>query len=1022
MAKINKKENIEAAIDPSISKRKLKLDDVNEFAENIINTVREPLLVLDKDLRVIKATRSFYDFFKVNHDETIGTLIYDLGNHQWNIPKLRELLETILPEKTTFDNYEVEHAFSTIGKRVMLLNARQIKRAVGKDKIILLAFEDITERKLTEESIIENHRITNEYLDILFNHANVPIIIWDASWVIKRINDAFEKLSGYHWTELIDKKIDILFQKDKIGSALESIKNTLSNEKFEVIEIDILTKVSDIRTVLWNSANIYDKEGKNIVATIAQDITKRKRTEEALAVLETRYRRLFESAKDGVLILDAETGKIIDVNPFLMELLDYSKEEFVEKAIWEIGFFRDIAANEDKFFELQQREYVRYENLPLETADGRKINVEFVSNVYLVNHHKVIQCNIRDITERKRTEYKLQKSEERYRSIFENVQDVYYEASIDGTILEISPSIEILSKKEYNREDLIGKSAYDLYSNAGERQALLAILHERGSVTDYEIILKNRDGSQVPCSISAKLQFNAQNKPLKIIGSMHDITERKWAEETMRESEAKYRALVTQSPDGIFIVGLSGTFLSVNKAMCDKLKYTEEEFLTMKIWDIVPQRYLSLHKKRLAAIIKNESKNEAAEYEVTGKDGTVHRIEVLSAPYYKNKDIIGFQGIARDITGRKRAEEEIIMLAHSLKSINECVSITDMEDKILFVNESFTKTYGYDENELVGKQMTIVRSPNNSPELVNEILPATLRGGWQGELWNNRKDGSEFPVYLSTTIINDKDSKPLGLIGVATDITERKQILEELITAKEKAEQADKLKTEFLAQISHEIRTPLSSIIGNVDYINDLFNKRLDPDVNYCFDSIDISSKRIIRTVDLILNTAEFRTIGYKPRFMKFDLNKEILNVLYREFQHSAKQKGLQIKYNCNAEETKVIADVYSITQIFANLIDNAIKYTKEGKVEIILAKNITGNIIVEVKDTGIGISKEFLPKIFEPFSQEEQGYTRSYDGNGLGLSLVKNYCELNNATIDVESEKNVGSSFKITFDKQVNS
>jgi PAS domain S-box-containing protein len=127
----------------------------------------------------------------------------------------------------------------------------------------------------------------------------------------------------------------------------------------------------------------------------------------ALKASEIRYRRLFESAKDGILILDAETGLIKDVNPFLIELLGYSKEEFLDKEIWEIGFFKDVAANKEKFLELKQNEYVRYDNLPLETTKGRKINVEFVSNVYKENHHEVIQCNIRDITERKLAEKDL---------------------------------------------------------------------------------------------------------------------------------------------------------------------------------------------------------------------------------------------------------------------------------------------------------------------------------------------------------------------------------------------------------------------------------------------------------------------------------------------------------------------------------------------------------------------------------------------------------------------------------------
>jgi PAS domain S-box-containing protein len=132
---------------------KISEDAAREYAESIINTVREPLIALDQDLRVVSASRSFYDVFMVNPTETVGQLIYDLGNKQWDIPKLRELLETILPQRATFDNYEVEHDFTTIGRRIMLLNARQIQRVLGKERIILLAIEDITERKQLEEKM-----------------------------------------------------------------------------------------------------------------------------------------------------------------------------------------------------------------------------------------------------------------------------------------------------------------------------------------------------------------------------------------------------------------------------------------------------------------------------------------------------------------------------------------------------------------------------------------------------------------------------------------------------------------------------------------------------------------------------------------------------------------------------------------------------------------------------------------------------------------------------------------------------
>src|ERR1700690_1135086 len=137
---------------------KISEDEAREYAESIINTVREPLIALDQDLRVVTASRSFYEVFKVNPEETVGQLIYDLGNKQWNIPKLRELLETVLPQKTTFDNYEVENNFAVIGRRIMLLNARQIKRVSGKEQIILLAIEDITERKRLEELLTESEK------------------------------------------------------------------------------------------------------------------------------------------------------------------------------------------------------------------------------------------------------------------------------------------------------------------------------------------------------------------------------------------------------------------------------------------------------------------------------------------------------------------------------------------------------------------------------------------------------------------------------------------------------------------------------------------------------------------------------------------------------------------------------------------------------------------------------------------------------------------------------------------------
>ena len=538
-------------------------DELNKFTEDVIDTVREPLLAIDKDLRVIKASRSFYKFFKVTAGETIGKLIYELGNHQWDIPKLKELLEKIIPEKNSFDNYEVEHNFSAIGKRVMHLNARQVKRAFGKEKVILLAIEDITERKGKEDLLKETHRATSDSLSVLLNLMHAPIVIWDTSMIIRRFNHKFEQLTGYDSTEVIGKKIDLLFPKDKIDITVELLKNNLNDDQ-EVSEINILTKDNNVRTVLWISSRILDEEGNNIVATISQDITSRKLLEDKLSLLETRYRRLFESAKDGIIILDAETGKIVDVNPFLIDLLGYSKKEFIEKSIWEIGSFQDIYQNKEKFFELQQKEYVRYDDLPLITSDGREIHVEFVSNVYLVNNNKIIQCNIRDNTENWQIKNQIVENEEKFRTITENSADAIFITDKKGKYLYVNKqAVDLLG---YSKEELLTFTIADISpkNRIEEYFKIFQQLFITGS-SYSEIELVKKDGSYVDTDLNAVLLPNGW-----IYGSCRDISERKKlenelikAKESAEESDRLKTAFLNNVSHEIrtpmnAIVGFSG--------------------------------------------------------------------------------------------------------------------------------------------------------------------------------------------------------------------------------------------------------------------------------------------------------------------------------------------------------------------------------------------------------------------------------------------------------------------------------
>ena len=284
-------------------------DEAHEFADSLINTVREPLIALDQDLRVVSVSRSFYDFFKVKPEETMGQLIYDLGNKQWDIPKLRELLETILPQKATFDNYEVEHDFATIGRRTMLLNARQIERGTGEERIILLAIEDITERVQSE-------------------------------------------------------------------------------------------------TILRDS--------------------------------EKQYRRLFETADDGILLLEKSKLEIRHANPAIMAMLGYSNEELIGKDIKGIGFPDKIGTSQEILQTLSKDGIAHFEDVAVQNKAGRSIH----SDIYMADRAMLVQCNIRDITDRKRAEEALKESEQRFRTVAE--YNYHWETWVgpDGKYIYISPSCE----------------------------------------------------------------------------------------------------------------------------------------------------------------------------------------------------------------------------------------------------------------------------------------------------------------------------------------------------------------------------------------------------------------------------------------------------------------------------------------------------------------------------------------------------------------------------------------------------
>ena len=372
---------------------------IDQIFEDVVNTVREPILVLDSDLRILFANRNFYDSFKVTPEETLGNLIYNLGNRQWDIPRLRILLEEILPKDNKIDDYKVEHEFSNIGRKIMLLNARCIIQKESGSQMILLAIEDISERRQLK-SLIEGNE--EKYRDLVQN-ANSIILKMDPNGKVTFFNEFAQRFFGYTEEEILGRNVvgTILPEIGSSGLDLDSMIKEIgiNPEKFITNENENMRRNGGRVWVAWANKAICDGNGKVIeILCIGNDITERRQMETLLSESEERYRRLFETANDGILLLDKCAGNITHANPAVTAMLGYSKEECIGGKLQDIGFSHDMDNFQKIMHTLDTIGIIQYDDVPAKTKAGQTLFVD----MYLVDRASLVQCNIRNITESKK--------------------------------------------------------------------------------------------------------------------------------------------------------------------------------------------------------------------------------------------------------------------------------------------------------------------------------------------------------------------------------------------------------------------------------------------------------------------------------------------------------------------------------------------------------------------------------------------------------------------------------------------
>lgn len=634
------------------------------------------------------------------------------------------------------------------------------------------------------------------------------------------------------------------------------------------------------------------------------------------------------------------------------------------------------------------------------------------------------------VVERKR-------AEERYRQLINELADMSLalDASTIVTVTDRKGKITHANDKfceitGYRREELIGKD-HRIVNNQYHSEKFFRNIWQTisdGQMWKGEIRNRSRNDSFYCVDTTIIPFLNEQNKPYQYISISIDITQRKIAEEALRESEGRFRAISETSPLGIFLTDSKGRCIYINDRFQEMSGWNSEEFLGWKWTKTVYWEDL----EKLATEWNERGKQEEynLEYRLLKKDGTTIWVNANSAPVKVNDEISGYVGIVEDITERKMMEQALRESEARYRIVAETASdaiITiNAESKILFVNPAAEQIFGYTKEEMEHQPLMMLMPEklrsNHSQSSKRYIETGEKRIHWKGvEVPARHKDGHEIMIEISFGEFKE-DGKHI-FTGIIRDITERKRFATELQQAKEVAEAATLAKSQFLANMSHEIRTPMNSIIGLSGL---MLEGELSSDQKDLMETVCNSAESLLTIINDILDFSKIEAGKLELEIIDFDL-KDTVKEVFNLFTQQSLRESNKLSYSVAPQIPQVLrGDSGRLRQILTNLVANAMKFTTYGSVKInieIREENIESVVIYfEVSDTGIGISPEQSEHLFKAFSQADGSIKRRFGGTGLGLAITKQLVEMMNGEFGVISQLGKGSTFWFTarFDKSL--
>lgn len=996
-----------------------KLKEQLNFLQHLMDAIPAPVFYKDINYVYLGCNRAFEEAMGLPREKIIGKTQYDIASKELADKYYemdRELFEN--PGKQVYETL-VQYSDGTM-HNVVFNKATYTDidgNVIGLIGIIL----DITESKRVEEALVESRN----YLDKIINSIADPVFVKDKQhrWVL--VNDAFCELMGHSREELLGKsdyeflpahEADVFWEKDE-----EVFKTGIEN----VNEEEITDSNGKVHIIITKKTLYADISGEKYIVGVIRDITELKKAEEKIR----RLADIVESSDDAIMSHTFE-GIITSWNKGAENVYGYSAPEVIGKHVYTVLSPSQYGEVEKSMDEIKKGEKIVHYEAKRLRKDGKEIYVSVNVSPIKNSEGEITGVSIisRDITERKKIENALKESEEKFREIFNNANDMITLVELDenglpGKFVEVN---EVASQRlGYSKDEFLNMVTSDIIApdRLGNISKNAAELRKKGHAK-FEIIHITKNGRRIPVELNTHL-FNLKGKTV-VLAISRDITERKKAEDALRESEQKYRNLFNSSPDYTILVGPDGNLMDVNKA-AQEITGLSKEDLTGKNFtelEILLDEEMPLHIEKVSHVLKGEIV-KPYESRFIDKNGEIHHVETYLTPLEKDGEIFAFNVIVHDITERKKAENNLRKSEGRLEIAMDMAKLVyweyDVESDMFTFDDRFYALYGTSVEQEGGLKMSSEEYarkfiPPEESHLVAEEIAKSLENddpNYSSQIEHSiiRADGKKRFIIVRLGIIKDAEGHIIKGYGANQDITDLKKVEKRLKETIDELKRSNYELQQFAYITSHDLQEPLRTIASFTQLLERRYKGQLDPDAD---EFIEFIVTAAVRMKEMIQGLLDYSRVGTKKiEFEEVDMNMK-LNKALSNLQASIKENEAEITYD---QLPTIFADPNQMVRIFQNLIGNAIKFRKldePPRIHIACQINKENNeYIFEVKDNGIGMKEQYTDKIFEVFRRLHT--MDKYRGTGIGLAISKRIVERHGGRIWVESSLGKGSTFYFT-------